>query len=307
MTRHDLINSDGIQGKIHTIRGLQVMLDSDLAELYGVEVKRLNEQVKRNIDRFPEKFCFQLSEEEFNNSSINGANNYAEALRSQIATLNNRRGQHRKYLPFAFTEQGVAMLSAVLRSETAVKMSIQIIDAFVAMRRFIASNAQVFQRIATLEVKQVETDKKIDKVLNAIESKDVHPKQGIFFNGQIFDAYRFVSDLFRAAKESIVIIDNYIDDTVLTHLAKRRENVTVTILTKTISKHLMLDVKKFNEQYPAIEIKEFHNAHDRFIIIDTNTVYHFGASLKDLGKKWFAFSKMELGAVEMLGKLKELV
>jgi phage regulator Rha-like protein len=307
MTRHDLINSDGIQGKIHTIRGLQVMLDSDLAELYGVEVKRLNEQVKRNIDRFPEKFCFQLSEEEFNNSSINGANNYAEALRSQIATLNNRRGQHRKYLPFAFTEQGVAMLSAVLRSETAVKMSIQIIDAFVAMRRFIASNAQVFQRIATLEVKQVETDKKIDKVLNAIESKDVHPKQGIFFNGQIFDAYRFVSDLFRAAKESIVIIDNYIDDTVLTHLAKRRENVTVTILTKTISKHLMLDVKKFNEQYPAIEIKEFHNAHDRFIIIDTNTVYHFGASLKDLGKKWFAFFKMELGAVEMLGKLKELV
>ena len=242
MTRHDLINSDGIQGKIHTIRGLQVMLDSDLAELYGVEVKRLNEQVKRNIDRFPEKFCFQLSEEEFNNSSINGANNYAEALRSQIATLNIRRGQHRKYLPFAFTEQGVAMLSAVLRSETAVKMSIQIIDAFVAMRRFIASNAQVFQRIATLEVKQVETDKKIDKVLNAIESKDVHPKQGIFFNGQIFDAYRFVSDLFRAAKELIVIIDNYIDDTVLTHLAKRRENVTVTILTKTISKHLMLDV-----------------------------------------------------------------
>jgi phage regulator Rha-like protein len=283
------------------------MLDSDLAELYGVEVKRLNEQVKRNIDRFPEKFCFQLSEEEFNNSSINGANNYTEALRSQIATLNNRRGQHRKYLPFAFTEQGVAMLSAVLRSETAVKMSIQIIDAFVAMRRFIASNAQVFQRIATLEVKQVETDKKIDKVLNAIESKDVHPKQGIFFNGQIFDAYRFVSDLFRTAKESIVIIDNYIDDTVLTHLAKRRENVSVTILTKTISKHLTLDVKKFNEQYPAIEIKEFNNAHDRFIIIDSNTVYHFGASLKDLGKKWFAFSKMELGAMEMLGKLKELV
>ena len=307
MAGHEMINSDGIQGKIHTIRGLQVMLDSDLAELYGVEVKRLNEQVKRNIDRFPEKFCFQLSEEEFNNSSINGANNYAEALRSQIATLNIRRGQHRKYLPFAFTEQGVAMLSAVLRSETAVKMSIQIIDAFVAMRRFIASNAQVFQRIATLEVKQVETDKKIDKVLNAIESKDVHPKQGIFFNGQIFDAYRFVSDLFRTAKESIVIIDNYIDDTVLTHLAKRRENVTVTILTKTISKHLTLDVKKFNEQYPAIEIKEFNNAHDRFIIIDTNTVYHFGASLKDLGKKWFAFSKMELGAVEMLGKLKELV
>jgi phage regulator Rha-like protein len=307
MDRHGMINSDGIQGKIHTIRGLQVMLDSDLAELYGVEVKRLNEQVKRNIDRFPEKFCFQLSEEEINNLRHFGTKNGTEALRSQIATLNNKRGQHRKYFPFAFTEQGVAMLSAVLRSETAVKMSIQIIDAFVAMRRFITSNAQVFQRIATLEVKQLETDKKIDKVLNAIESKDVHPKQGIFFNGQIFNAYRFVSDLFRTAKESIVIIDNYIDDTVLTHLAKRRENVTVTILTKTISKHLTLDVKKFNEQYPAIEIREFSNAHDRFIIIDKTSVYHVGASLKDLGKKWFAFSKMELGAVEMIGKLKELV
>jgi phage regulator Rha-like protein len=224
MTGHEMINSDGIQGKIHTIRGLQVMLDNDLAELYQVEAKNLNRAVKRNIERFPVEFMFQLTSEEHN------------SLRFQIGTLNNTRGQHRKYLPFAFTEQGVSMLSAVLRSETAVQVSIQIMNAFVAMRRFIASNAQVFQRIVTLEVKQVETDKKIDKVLNAIESKDVHPKQGIFFNGQIFDAYRFVSDLFRAAKESIVIIDNYIDDTVLTHLAKRRENVTVTILTKTISK-----------------------------------------------------------------------
>jgi len=299
MNGKELVNSEGIQGKIHTIRGVQVMLDSDLAELYHVEVKVLNQAVRRNLERFPSEFMFQLTSVEYN------------SLRSQFVTLKITRGQHRKYLPFAFTEQGVAMLSAVLRSETAVQVSIRIINAFVAMRRFLASNAQIFQRLDTVEKKQIEykadTDKKFEKIFNAIESKEVQPKQGIFFNGQIFDAYRFLSDLFRTAKESIVIIDNYIDDTVLTHLAKRRENVTVVILTKTISKHLMLDVKKFNEQYPAIEIKEFNNSHDRFIVIDKNTVYHFGASLKDLGKKWFAFSKMELGAVEMLGKLKEIV
>lgn len=196
MTGHDLINSDGIQENIHTIRGLQVMLDQDLSRLYGVETRTINQTVKRNQDRFPGEFCFQLSEDEFFN------------WRSQIVMSNeDKMGLRRP--PYAFTEQGVAMLSAVLRSETAVKISVQIINAFIAMRRFIASNAQVFQRIATLEVKQIETDKKIDKVLNAIESKDVHPKQGIFFNGQIFDAYRFVSDLFRTAKEAIVIIDNY--------------------------------------------------------------------------------------------------
>ena len=153
----------------------------------------------------------------------------------------------------------------------------------------------------------MDSDKKFQKIFNAIESKEIIPKQGIFFNGQIFDAYRFVSDLFRTARKSITIIDNYIDDTVLVHLAKRHENVTVTILTRSISKHLALDVKKFNEQYPAIEIKEFINSHDRFIIIDKSIVYHFGASLKDLGKKWFAFSKMEIGAVEMLGKLEGMV
>jgi len=229
-------------------------------------------------------------------------------LKSQITT--SSWGGKRKN-PYVFTEQGVAMLSAVLKSETAIKTSIQIINAFVAMRRFIATNAQVFHRLDAVEKKQVEhkadADSKFEKIFNAIEAKEIIPKQGIFFNGQIFDAYKFVSDLFRTAKESIVIIDNYIDDTVLAHLAKRRENVTVTILTKSISKHMSLDVKKFNEQYPAIEIKEFMNAHDRFIIIDKTIVYHFGASLKDLGKKWFAFSKMDIGVVEMLGKLGRVV
>jgi hypothetical protein len=291
MSEKELISSNGIQNRIYTVRGLQVMVDSDLAELYQVEVKVLNQAVKRNIERFPAEFMFQLATEE------------TENLRSQIVTSS---WGGRRTNPYAFTEQGVAMLSAVLRSETAVKTSIQIINAFVAMRRFIATNAQIFQRLDSVERKQLEADDNFKKIFNAIEAKEIIPKQGIFFNGQIFDAYKFVSDLFRTAKESIVIIDNYIDDTVLAHLAKRRENVTVTILTKSISKHILLDVKKFNEQYPAIEIKEFMNAHDRFIIIDKTIVYHFGASLKDLGKKWFAFSKMDIGVVEMLGKLAKI-
>lgn len=296
MTQHELISSDGIQSRIYTIRGLQVMIDNDLADIYGVEVKRLNEQVKRNTERFPTEFCFQLSEEERQN------------LKSQYAT-SSWGGRRTK--PYAFTEQGVAMLSGVLKSETAVRTSIQIINAFVAMRRFIATNAQVFQRLGAVERKQieykVETDQKFEQIFNAIEERSIKPKQGIFFDGQIFDAYRFVSDLFRTAKKSIIIIDNYIDDTVLTHLTKRHDTVSVTILTKTISKQLALDVKKFNEQYPTIEIKEFDNSHDRFLIIDDKTVYHFGASLKDLGKKWFAFSKMDIGAAEMLTRLETKV
>lgn len=202
------------------------------------------------------------------------------------------------------------MLSAVLRSETAVEVSVQIMNAFVAMRRFIASNAHIFQRLDTVERKQLEhkleTDEKFKKVFNALESKTIQPRQGIFYDGQFFDAYRFVSDLFRTANKSIIIIDNYVDDTVLTHLSKRRKDVKATVITRTISRQLHLDVKKFNEQYQPVEIKEFKNAHDRFVVIDDTTVYHFGASLKDLGKKWFAFSKMDIGAVEMLGKIKNV-
>jgi hypothetical protein len=312
MSGKELISSDRIQNRIYTVRGLQVMLDSDLAELYQIQAKALNQAVRRNIERFPSEFMFQLSSEEYGFlRSQNATLKIMKVLRSQTVTLNDRRGQHRKYLPYAFTEQGVAMLSAVLRSDTAVKTSIQIINAFVAMRRFIATNARIFQRLDTVERKQLEhkldTDEKFKKIFNAIESKEILPKQGIFFDGQIFDAYKFVSDLFRSAKKSIIIIDNYIDDTVLTHLTKRAANVKVTILTKVISNQLALDVKKYNEQHPAIEIKEFKNAHDRFIIIDGNTVYHFGASLKDLGKKWFGFSKMERGAVEMLGRVGGMV
>ena len=306
MSGSKLIKTEEIQSKIHTIRGVQVMLDEDLALLYGVETKVLNQAVKRNCERFPEEFMFQITDDEFNRLKSQIGFSKKDSLRSQNVTLYSARGKHRKYLPYAFTEPGIAMLSAVLRSETAIKMSIRIMSAFVAMRRFFASNAQVFQRLDTLEIKQLETGNKIDRVLNALESKKIQPKQGIFFDGQIFDAYQFVSDLFRSAEESIVIIDNYIDDSVLTHLSKRKKDVKVLLFTKNISRSLALDVKKFNEQYPAIEIKEFKNSHDRFIILDNTTVYHFGASLKDLGKKWFAFSKIDIGAVEMLTRLKEI-
>jgi hypothetical protein len=294
-----------IQKRIYTLRGLQVMLDEELAELYGVETKRLNEQVKRNSERFPAAFMFQISENEIEILRTQFVISSDEALRSQFATLKNGRGQHRKFLPYVFTEQGVAMLSAVLHSETAIKVSIQIMNAFVVMRRFLRDNAQVFQRLDTLELKQIETDKKVDRVLTAIEDRSVKPKQGIFFNGQVFEAWQFVSNLVRSAQKSILLIDNYLDDSVLLLFSKRKKSVAVTILTKSISKSLENDVKKFNEQYPSLIVKQFEATHDRFLIIDETDLYHFGASLKDLGKKWFAFSKMEMGAILMLDKLKK--
>jgi len=174
------------------------------------------------------------------------------------------------------------------------------------MRRFLLTNAQVFQRLDSLEVKQLETDKKINKVLTAIESKEIQSKQGIFFDGQVFDAYKFVSELVRSAEKTIILIDNYIDDSVLTLFSKRKKGVSLVLLTKTISKQLGQDVRKFNEQYPLVELKIFNNSHDRFLIIDDSKVYHFGASLKDLGKKWFAFSKMEIGVLEMLANLENV-
>jgi len=196
------------------------------------------------------------------------------------------------------------MLSAILRSETAVKVSIQIMNAFVSMRRFLLSNAQVFQRLDSLELKQLETDKKLERALNAIEEKSAIPAQGIFYDGQVFDAWKFVSDLVRSAKSSIILIDNYIDDIVLHLFAKRERGVTVTLLTKTIPPQLKTEVEKFNAQYAPVQIKEFADSHDRFLIIDDKDIYHIGASLKDLGKKWFAFSKLGSGALEMVHRIK---
>jgi len=302
-----IISKANIQDKICTIRDVQVMLDEDLALLYGVETKVLNQAVKRNSERFPEGFMFQINNDEVSHLRAQIGFSKKDSLRSQNVTLNSARGKHRKYLPYVFTEQGVAMLSAVLRSDTAVKVSIQIIRAFVAMRRFIASNAEVFQRLDAVEKLQIEhkaeTDQKFEQIFNAIEERSIKPKQGIFFNGQIFDAYKFVSDLIRRAKKSIIIIDNYIDDSVLQLLTKRKKSVTVKIFTKTISNQLALDVKKYNSQYPSLVIKKFKYAHDRFIIIDDKEVFHFGASLKDLGKEWFAFSKLEKDAFRLMERL----
>lgn len=225
-------------------------------------------------------------------------------LRSQNVTLKKGRGQHRKYLPYVFTEQGVAMLSTVLRSETAVKVSIQIMQAFVEMRKIILSNAALFQRLDRMELKQTEADQKFEQIFRALESKSKEPEKGIFFDGQVFDAYVFVSGLIKQVEKSLVLIDNYVDESVLMLLAKRAKGIKATIYTKQISQQLEADLKKHNAQYPAIEIKTLANSHDRFLMIDDKELYHIGASLKDLGKKWFAFSKMNSLTNEVMNKLK---
>ncbi len=285
-----IIAVSDIQNRIFTMRGVQVMLDRDLAEMYGVGTKVLNQAVKRNLERFPEVFRFQLDDRE----------------KHELVTICDRfkNLKHSSVNPYAFTEQGVAMLSAVLRSETAVKVSIRIMEAFVEMRRFLAVNATLFQRLENVERKQLETDRKIEEILDALGSKSIEPKQGIFYDGQVFDAHVFVSGLIRTAEKSILLIDNYIDERVLALLAKRRDGVKATILTRKISPQLKLDLEKHNAQYPPIEIKEFDRAHDRFLIIDDKDVYHFGASLKDLGKKWFAFSKIDIAALDILNRIK---
>lgn len=285
-----------IESLIIMLRGQQTLLDRDLAMLYGVETRRLNEQVQRNIERFPEDFMFQLTKEEFEN------------WKSQFATSNSIKMGARKR-PYAFTRNGIAMLSSVLRSQTAVDVNISIMRAFTATQQFFAANAQMFQRIEVIEhnqlalaARQQDTDKKVEQIFNRLDDRSKTPTQGIFYDGQIFDAYTFVSDLIRSAKKSIVLFDNYVDDTVLTMLDKRKNKVTATIYTKSIPKQLSLDLAKHNSQYQPIEVKVFDKVHDRFLCID-NTVYHIGASLKDLGKKWFAFTEMEIPMEELIGKM----
>jgi hypothetical protein len=288
-----MIKIDEIKNRIFTIRGMQVMLDSDLAELYGVETNALNQAVKRNRNRFPERFLFMLSDEE------------KKELVTNCDRL--RRLKHSSSNPYSFTEQGVAMLSAVLKSKIAVDVSIKIMDAFILMRHFISENLKVSQRFEIIEKKQIEyqleSDKKFDIIFEAMENNKLPPKQGIFFDSQVFDAHKFVSDIVRSAEKSIVLIDNYVDDTVLTLFSKRKQGVALKILTKNLSKQLQLDTQKFNEQFPPAEIIEFNHSHDRFMIIDDSDLYHFGASLKDLGKKWFGFSKMDVEVTKMLAKI----
>lgn len=285
---------DSIKTKIYTIRGLQVMLDRDLAELYEVETRALKQAVKRNIDRFPNDFMIELTDIEINfmvSQSVIPSKQYLGGAK-----------------PFAFTEQGVSMLSSVLTSKMALNIHIEIMRAFVKMRQVIASNSELFSKIEQIEKRQItyeiKSDERFEKIFSAIEDKSIKPKQGIFYDGQMYDAYIFVSDLIKSADESIVLIDNYVDDTVLTLLSKREAKVKATIYTKNITKQLELDLQKHNAQYSNIELKKFDSSHDRFLIIDGKEVYHIGASLKDLGKKWFAFSKFDMGALDILGKLK---
>ena len=282
-TQKDVANCDhlpqlSVEGRSLTIRDVQVILDRDLAELYGVQTARLNEQVKRNARRFPEAFRFQLNQQETDELIANC---------DRFKTL-----KHSSFCPYAFTEQGVAMLSAVLHSDTAVDISIRIMNAFVAMRHFLLANAQVFQRLDRMELKQLEPDHKIEQIFDKLEEQSVIPKQNIFFDGQVFDAYRFVSELIESAKTEIALIDNYVDESVLTMLDKRDSSVRATIYTKQISSQFQLDINRHNAQYAPIDIQAFNKAHDRFLVID-DKVYHFGASLKDLGKKWFAVSLMQ--------------
>ena len=305
---------ENIENLIHVIRGKQVMLDRDLARLYGVETFRLNEQVKRNMERFPEDFMFQLSKEEFENlKSQIAISSGDEILKSQIAI--SSWGGTRK-LPYVFSENGVAMLSSVLRSQQAININIQIMRAFTTMRHFIATNAQVFQRLEVIEHTQLSlvahqekmathqevTDKKFEEVFRRLDDGSTTPKQAIFYDGQIFDAYKFVNERIREAKKRIVLIDNYIDETVLAMLDKRGKDVTAKVYTKNISRQLSLDFEKHNAQYTPIEVEQFDRAHDRFLCID-DTVYLIGASIKDLGKKWFGFVKLEQTTDELLSKM----
>ena len=278
----NLYNTSEIENRIFTMRGVQVMVDRDLAELYQVETKVLNQAVKRNIDRFPTVFRFLLT----------------DAEKTELVTNCDRfkNLKHSSNNPYVFTEQGVAMLSAVLRSNTAVKVSIEIINAFVEMRKLLHNNTLLLQRVQAVENKLTLNDEHFNRIFKALESNTV-PKQDIFYNGQVYDAYSFVIKLIKQAKKSIVIIDNYVDNTVLDMLTKKNKGVTVTIITQQNTALKTADINSFNAQYSNISVKYSKAFHDRFLIIDNTLLYHIGASIKDLGKKCFAFSKIEDEAI----------
>jgi len=285
-----------IQNRILLIRNQQVMIDRDIAELYGVETKRLNEQVKRNIERFPEEFMFQITREEF------------DSVKSQFATSRNnmfvgQEGGTRK-LPYVFTEHGITMLASVLRSESAVNASIQIVKAFVAMRKFLLSNAQIFQRLDSLEIHRIESDKRIDELFTRMDRYKIDDTQGIFFQGQIFDAYAKFQSFIAQAQKEIVLIDNYVDITVLERFSTKNSGVDVTIYTLPNTRLTAQDIRSFNAQYPTLTVRHTNSMHDRFLIIDNSILYHLGASLKDLGKKCFAFELFDAGFIpDILAKV----
>ena len=278
-----IINNEGIKNLIYTVRGKQVMLDSDVAMLFEYETKDLNRNVKNNIERFPEYYCFQLTEEEY------------KVLRCKNFTLNKKgRGQHRKYLPYVFTEYGITMLAGLLKSEVAINMSIRIVNTFIEIRKLIVSKGNIYDRITNVEYKLLEQDEKFDIVFDQLQSKkeqEFHQK--IFFDGQIYDAYSLIIDIIKTARNKILIIDNYINDSILKMLAKKNKEVEVVILTSKNMELSKLDINKFNQQYPTLKLATTNRFHDRFMVVDDKELYHIGASLKDLGKKCFAISKVE--------------
>lgn len=289
----EIYEVEEIKQKIYTIRGKQVILDSDAARIYYCETKYVNRVVKRNIERFPGDFCFQLTEEEYN------------SLRCQFVTLKNQgRGQHRKYLPYAFTEHGIAMLSVLIDSEIAVKVSVNIMKAFIEMRKFLINNGQVFERLTNVEYKLLEHDKKFEEVFNQFQIKG-NIEQKVFFDGQVYDAFSMMIDLIKKAENEIILIDNYVDIDTLNILSKKNEKVNIEIYTKKETKLNLKDINKFNIQYPKLEVKYTDKFHDRFLILDRKYIYHIGASLKDLGKKCFGITLIKYDAIigDILSKL----
>ncbi|MCB6181467.1 ORF6N domain-containing protein [Dialister invisus] len=276
-----IVDNREIQNMIYTIRGKQVMVDSDLATLYQVTTKRLNEQVRRNKNRFPSEFMFRLTAEEY------------EYLRSHFATSSedNAHGG-RRYMPYVFTEQGIAMLSAVLKSDIAVEVSVKIMNSFVEMRRFLISNQELFSRLDRIEIKQLETDRKFEEVFNYMAA-NTEIKQIIFYDGQIYDAFSFIVGLIEKAKKTIILIDNYVDVNTLNILCKKSQGVDIVIVTAGKGNLSAKDITKFNAQYPKLSVKTTKDFHDRFLILDKTEVYHIGASIKDAGKKSFGITKIE--------------
>ena len=287
-----IIEDIHIQSKIYNIRGFQVMQDSDLAQLYGVETKRINEAVKNNPDKFPDDFYFEVTDNELEN------------LRSKFSTSS---WGGTRYNPKLFTDQGVYMLATILKSKVATEITVKIIRTFANMRSLIKTNDFYAFQLKELEKRQlnyeIKSDEKFDKIFDALKDKKTQPTNGIFYDGQIFDAYVFISNLIKSAKKSIILIDNYIDESILT-LFSKNQNIKIEIYTANISKQLNLDIKKYNQQYNNLEVKITKNFHDRFMIVDENNIYHIGASLKDLGNKIFAFSKISIDSNDILKNLK---
>jgi hypothetical protein len=286
------IDANNIKRRIFTIRGKQVMSDSDLAEYFGATTGNLNRAMKRNIKRFPDNFCFQLTKTD-----------YYEILRCQTGILELEQGKYSKYLPYVYTEQGIAMLTSVLHTERAIAASILIMEVFVEMRHFIANNTALFDRISKVELKQLEADKKFDQLFEYVNTH-AETNQKLFFDGQIYDAFSLLIELIQKAAQEIILIDGYVDVSTLNLLAKKQSGVAVTIYTFKKTKLTAQDVAAFNSQYPQLDVKYTNVFHDRFLILDGKTVYHIGASLKDAGKKCFGVTLMDDVLLALLGKIK---